>query len=153
MEVIWLHCVRILGVLRLLFEGAHAGVAVQAFAVVESGVEPDVCGFWDRADVLHINVAQPAEFGVEGAEHGVVGMAGVAGVIAGDKIVLEMRRRNVTGIVHVEASAKVVHDVAGETELCAGGTLHVFGIAKANRYYRQNEERHEGQNFAAASPR
>ena len=113
-------------VLWLLFEGAHSGVAVQALAVVEGGVELDVGRLWHFAEVLHINVPQPAKFGVDGAEHSVVRVAGVAGMIAGNKIILKMPGGDVTRIIHVEALAEIVHDVAGEAELRAGGAFHVF---------------------------
>jgi hypothetical protein len=126
---------------------------MEALAIVEGSVELDVGGLWDMAEVLHINVAQAAEFGVDGAEHGVVRMAGIAGMIAGNEIVLKMRGWDVAGIIDVEASAKIDHDVAGEAELGAGGTLHVFRVSQPNGQYRQDEERHKGQNLAAARSR
>jgi hypothetical protein len=60
---------------------------------------------------------------------------------------------DVTWVIDVKASTKIGHDVAGETELGAGGALHVFRVAQSNRQYRQDEERHKGQNLAAARSR
>ncbi len=147
------HGLRRFSVLGFLFEGAHSGVAVQAFAIVVRGVELDVGGLRNGADVLDVNVAESAELGMESAKHGVVGVAGVAGVIARNQIVLEMRGRCVAGIVDVKAASKIMHDVAGEAELRAGGALHVLGVAESDGHYRQNEECNEGQNFPAACAR
>ena len=97
----------------LFVKGAHARMAMQALAIVERAVELDLGGLWDFPEILYINVAQPAKFGMERAEHGVIRMARVARMIAGNEIVLKMLGRNVTGIIHVQAAAKIVHNVAG----------------------------------------
>ena len=139
--------------LRLLFENAHSGVAVQALAVVEGGVELYVSGLRDFAEVLHINMSQPAKFSVDCAKHGVVGVAGVAGMIAGNEIILKMPGWDVARIIHVKALAEIVHDMAGEAELSAGGALHVLGVTEADRHNWQDKESDEGQNFSASYPR
>jgi hypothetical protein len=90
---------------------------------------------------------------MEGAKHRVIGVAGVAGVISGNKIVLEMRGGNVTGIVHVKAPAKIMHYVAREAKFRAGGTFHMFGVAQSHGHYWQNEKSDEGQNFSATDSR
>ena len=139
--------------LRLFFKGAHSRVAVETLAVVEGCVELDVSRLWHLPDVLHINVAQSAKFGVGSTEHGVVRMAGIAGMIARNEIVLKMLGRDVTRVVDVEAAAEIVHNVAGEAELRAGGALHVFRVTQSNRHCGQNEKRRKGQNLAASLSR
>ncbi len=78
---------------------------------------------WDFPEILHINVAQSTKFGMDRAEQGVVRMAGIASPITGNEIVLKMPGRDVTRVINVEAAAEIVHNLAGEAELRARGSL------------------------------
>src|ERR1700692_719271 len=139
--------------LRLFFKDTHSGVTVEALAIVEGRVELDVSRLWDLSEVLHINVAQATKLCVDRTEQGVVRMAGIAGMIAGNEIVLKVPGRDVTRVIDVEAAAEIGHHVAGKAELRARGSLHVFRVAQSNTHYWQNKERHKGQNLAAPHSR
>src|SRR4029077_19822342 len=69
-------------------EGARPEVAVEALAIVVRRVELD--GMRDRANVLDINVAQAAQLGPHAAIENVIGMAGVAGLIGRNAVVLKV---------------------------------------------------------------
>ena len=56
-------------------------------------------------------MSQAPELSMHCAEHRVIGMAGVAGAVARDKIILKMLGGNVAGIVDCEAFAEIVHNV------------------------------------------
>src|ERR1700721_929476 len=87
------------------------------------------------------------------SKHGVVGMAGEASMIARDKIVLEVRGGKEALIIHIEALAKIRHNVAGKTELRRCGSLDMFMKGRPNRKHRKDAERHESKNLAAAHGR
>ena len=91
------------------FKGPHGGMAMQAFAVIKGDIEFDLRRLRNSAQILHINMPESAELGVHRAKHGVVRVAGVAGMIAWYKVVLKMRRRQITGVIHIEALPEVVH--------------------------------------------
>lgn len=78
---------------------------------------------WDLPEILHINGAQSTKFGMDRAAQGVVRMAGIARLITGNEIVLKMPGRDVTRVINVEAAAEIVHNLAGEAELRARGSL------------------------------
>src|SRR5579864_3913357 len=74
-------------------------------------------------------------------------------MVAGNEIVLKVLGGDVTGVVHVEASAEIMHDVAGKAEACALGALHVLRETQPAAQNRQNEQRYESKNLAAAHAR
>jgi hypothetical protein len=127
-------------------------MAVQAFAIIEGRIEFDVLGLWDCPEILHEDVVHPAPFRLVIPEHCVIGMAGKTGVIARDKIVLKVLRRNEALIVHVETLPEIRHHMAGKAELRRSGALQVFVHARPHREHWQYAERYERDDFAAASP-
>src|SRR5438067_1648345 len=115
-------------------------MAMEALTVVVRVVEPDLRGRRDRPEVLHVKVPQAAQLRVDATKHRVIGVARVAGTIAWDTVILEMRRRQIAGIVNEERPAKVSHHVAGEAEPRALGPLHLRRIAGGERQTGQQEE-------------
>jgi hypothetical protein len=104
-------------------EGARPEVAVQALAIVERVVELDRVR--DRADILHINVTQAAQLGPNAAVENVIGMAGVAGFIGRNAVVLKVGGGEIVRVVHKETLTIRFHDVAGETKCGRLGAFHV----------------------------
>jgi hypothetical protein len=125
------------------FEGTYSRVAVETFAIVVRLVELDIGGFGRMAEVIHVDVAEAADFRLDGAEHGVVGMAGVAGFVGGNTVVLIVSGGKMKGVVNAKGFAVGLHDVAGETGLGAFGPIHVSGESHSDREKRQCEEGEE----------
>src|SRR5580658_2196070 len=98
-----------------LFKRARPGMAVQAFPVVVGLVKAD--GVHRRSKPVDIDVVQPFHLGMYGAKHGVIGMAGVAGLVRGDSMILEMSSGDIGLVVHVQAPPVGFHDVARKAEL------------------------------------
>src|SRR5450631_3176219 len=82
--------VRRLVVRGAFFKPARAQVAVETLAVLKGIVQFDGFRFGGAHNVLHVEVAESADLGFHGAEHGVFGVAGVAGLVARDAVVLEV---------------------------------------------------------------
>ncbi len=76
---------------RRRFEiGSRAGMAIQAFAIVERLVKLDLAALRNCPQILHVDVGQAAPLVLQTAEHRVVGVAAVAGAVARDTVVLKM---------------------------------------------------------------
>jgi len=133
---------------RAFLEGARAGVAMQAFTVVIGVVQLD--GFRNGSKILDVNVTEAAKLRENRAIHDVVGMAGVASLVAGDAGVLEMRGWHVRRVINMKAPAVRVHNMAGETEVGLFGALHVFRGAHGGHDYRQQKINDERELLAAA---
>jgi hypothetical protein len=65
-------------------------------------------------------------------------MTCVAGLVAGDAVILKMSGGNVTGIINVEAPAIVFHDVAGKAELRFLRALQMFQSSRYSGEYWQD---------------
>ena len=70
-----------------------SGVAVQAFSVVIGVVK--VNGRHRSSEPIDVDVVQAIQVGVDGAEHGVIGVAGVTDFVDRNTVILEMSGRNV----------------------------------------------------------
>jgi hypothetical protein len=129
-------------------EGARAEVAMKALAIVVRRIELD--RIRDRADVLDINVAQAAELGPHAAIENVIGMAGVAGFIGGNAVVLKVGGGDMVRVVHIKTLAVLFHDVAGETKRRCLGTFHVRG--ESDRSAEEGKKKHgdESEDLAFA---
>src|SRR5215470_10039508 len=108
-----------------LLERTSSGVTVQALAVVVGLVEPDFFGFGRRPQVVDVHVTEAAELCFESAEHGVIRVAGVAGLVRWDAMILEMRSGEMAWIVNSEAPAVRLHDVTREAESRALRVVHL----------------------------
>ena len=93
-----------------VFKGPRPGVAVQAFPVVVRVVESN--RMHGCPEPIDVDMVQAIQLGVNRPEHGVIGMAGVTGLVGGNTVILEMCGRNVGGIVHVQTPPIGFHDVA-----------------------------------------
>src|SRR6202035_5639702 len=98
-------------------------MAVQTFAIVVRHVELDVFRFRDRPKILYPDVMDAAPFRAVVAEHGVIGVAGEASMIARHAIVLKMAGRYETLVVNVQAASEIRHHVTGKAEASGGGAL------------------------------
>jgi hypothetical protein len=61
---------------------------MRAFAVVIRVVEAN--GTHRRPEPIDVDVVQTIQLGLDGPEHGVIGVAGVTGLVGGNTVVLEM---------------------------------------------------------------
>ena len=77
------------------FKGPGPGMAVQAFPVVIRVVKLN--RMHRRPKPVDVDVVQAIQLGLDGPEHGVIGMAGVTGLVGGNTVILEMSRGNVGG--------------------------------------------------------
>jgi hypothetical protein len=57
-------------------------------------------------------------------------MAGIAGFIGRNSMILEMRCGKMGGVVNVKTFSISVHGVTGQAEICTFGTCHFFGNAQ-----------------------
>jgi hypothetical protein len=137
----------------IAFERASAEVAEEAFAVVVRAIELDIFRAWRRTQVLDVDVPQPPKLGNDAAIQGLIRMAGVTRLLHWNSMVLEMRCRQIRGIVHVQALPVRFHDVAAETERRLLGTIDVFRGSPGHAYHREDQECHERQHFAFATVR
>ena len=97
-----------------IFKRARPGMAVQAFAIVVSAVK--VNGILRGSEPVDIDMVQALKFGVNCAEHRVISVAGIAGRVRVNPVVLEVSGRDIGGIVHVQTLPVRLHDVARETK-------------------------------------
>src|SRR3984893_9282314 len=137
--------VRIGGVDRTFLERARTEVAVQTLAIVERVVETDGLGSWRSAEIVHIHVLEAMHLGAKAAKHRVVGVAGVAGLVGGNAVVLKVGGSQVGGIVHQQALAVWFHLVTGETKLGPFGTIDVIGGAHTGADQREQEQHEEAE--------
>jgi len=89
------------------------------------------CFGWST-HILHIKIPYTFELVLQGAVHGVVRVAGVAGLVRLHKVVLKMLRRDVACIQHVQTLSMGFHAVARNAVCRLFGTLHVKGHASAD---------------------
>lgn len=87
------HCLWLRGMHHALFKAARSLMAVEAFAIVEWVIK--LQGLLWPGDILYINVVQPTELGSEAPKHGVIRVAGVAGLVVRHTSILEMGRWNI----------------------------------------------------------
>ena len=136
------------GMHSAFFEGTRSGVAVKTLAIVVRLVELDISGPGRMTEVIHVDVTEAADFRLNGAEHCVVGMAGITGFVGGNTVIQVVGGGKVKGVAHVKAFAIRLHDVAGETELGALGAVHLGGEAHTDGEKRKREESKEGNDIA-----
>ena len=91
-----------------LFESPRAQMAVKTLAIVIGFVQLNLIGLRYVPEILDRQMANSAQLGCYCAEHRVVGVAGITGMIAWHQIILKVPRGEVTGIVDVKAAAVVV---------------------------------------------
>src|SRR5579862_3404974 len=77
-------------------------MAVKTFAVVERRVEFDVRRFRSFSEILYPDVVHASPFCLVISEHRVMGVACETGVIAGNKVILEVRCGEVALVVQVK---------------------------------------------------
>jgi len=77
-------------------------VAMQTFAIVIGLVQLDFLWRRWRAEIVDVNVPQTVQLRLKGAEHRIVGVARVAGLLGRDAMVLKMCGSQTGGIVNVE---------------------------------------------------
>ena len=77
-------------------------MAVKTFAVVERRVEFDVRRFRSFSEILYPDVVHASPFCLVISEHRVIGVACETGVIAGNKVILEVRCGEVALVVQVK---------------------------------------------------
>src|SRR5437879_10586853 len=82
--------VRIGSMHRTFFKRARSCMAMQAFAVVIRLVELDVCRGRRCSKVIHVDMSQPAKFGLDSTKHGVIRVACVAGFVRGNEMILKV---------------------------------------------------------------
>jgi hypothetical protein len=131
------------------FEGARTEVAVQTLAIVERVVKANVLGRGRRAEIVNVDMAEAVHFGSKVAKHGVSGMAGEAGFLGRDAMVLKVGSGQVRGIVDHEAFAIRLHFMTGKTKLGLLGTFNVIVGAHAQADERQQEQNEEGEDLSA----
>ena len=102
---------------RIFLEAAGTRVAVQALGVFESARYADGRRIGRLGHVLQIDSLETTHFVVQRTIEGVVRMAGVAGHVRWDSVVLKMLGGNVIGVVNVETLPVRNHDVTGRAEL------------------------------------
>src|SRR5712692_7220359 len=119
-----------------LLKATCTQMAMQALAVIERLVEFNgVCG---RSDVVLVSVFETAKFVMQCAVNGVIGVAGVAGMVAWYTGILKVGRRQIRRIIHVKTFAVGLHHVTGETKAGLLGTLYVFGHTEQSHSHRQD---------------
>lgn len=64
-------------------------------------------------------------------------------------MILEMSRRDMSGIVDKQALAVVLHSVAGQAESGSFGTSHFSGHAQKSAKHGQAENGDKGEDFSA----
>ncbi len=138
--------IRIRDVDRTLFEGSGAQMAVQAFPVVIRFIETN--GVVGLAEILHIDVVQPIQFGAEPAKHRIVRVAGVASLIGRYAVILKVRGGEVIGVIDEQAATVGRHCVTGKAELGAGGPLKLRRNAHGHAQGWQQEQDKKGQHLA-----
>jgi hypothetical protein len=121
-----------------LFKGARSSVTVQALAIVVGIVESQ--RRLSLAEVLHIDVPQTPNLGADRSVHDVIGVAGIAGLIARDARILKMGGGDVAGIVNMQAASVRFHDVAGKTKLCVCRPLHMLGGPQGSSHHRKQKQ-------------
>src|ERR1051326_8242834 len=93
-----------------LFKTARSLLAVEALAIVIRAIK--LQGLLGSRYILCVNVMQPTELGFEASKHGIIRVAGVAGLVARYTSILEMGRRNIRRVIYVQALAVMAHNVA-----------------------------------------
>ena len=142
------HCLRVGGMDNALFKAARSLMAMEAFAIVVWVIK--FHGQLRPGDILRINVVQPAELGFEASKHGVISVAGVAGLVARHAPILEMGRRNIGRVIYVQALTVLAHDVAAQTEGRLLRPFHVVLKPQQAGKNREDKERQKRQYLPAA---
>src|SRR5215510_524739 len=119
-------------------------MTMQAFAIVVRSVEFD--RLMRFADVLHVEMMQPAEFCFDspGIKR-VVGVAGVTSFVARYPIVLIVRCGDIAGVIHQQAPAVISHDVAGKAEGGLLGALNMILQAQQATKEGEDKKRQKGE--------
>ncbi len=116
-------------------------MTVQAFAIVVGLIELDIFRPRRRTKILVVDVPQASELGANSSIKAIVSVTGVAGFIGWDAMVLKMGGRDVGRVVHVQAFAVRLHDVAGKTKF---GLLGTFDVGRRRHGAAQNRQHTEG---------
>lgn len=140
---LWLGCMH-----NALFKAARSLMAVEAFAIVEWVIKFQ--GLLWPGDILYINVVQPTELGFEASKHGIIRVAGVAGLITRYTSILEMGRRNIRRVIYVQALAVMAHNVAAQAERRLLCPFHVVLKPQQPGKNGEDKERQKRQYLPAA---
>jgi hypothetical protein len=125
-------------------------MAMETLSVVIGVVKLNVLRGWRRLEVVHIDMFQSAELCLHSSKHRVVGVARIAGIFGRNAVILEMRGRQMPRIVNKQALPIRFHDVTGQAESRALGTLQFGREARSQTQYGQDEKDKEGHDFSAA---
>ena len=134
-------------------KGTSPRMAMQAFAVVVRLVELDIRGLWWISQVIDINVAEAPKLGLEATKHCVVGVAGVTRFVSWNQMILEVGCRQMSRIIHLQASAVGLHDVTAEAKFRALGVLHLRAKTHSETQQRQAKQQKESHDLPAAGCR
>ena len=121
---------------------------MKAFAVVIRRVQTDVRGRRWFAQILHVNVTHASPFGTNTSIEHVIGVTRVAGFVGWNAMILEVSRRNVMHVVHIEALSERLHDVAGKAERRGLRALHVRRESDGAAQDWKKKKRDEGEDFS-----
>src|SRR5262249_39466388 len=108
---------------RPFLEGTSSGMAMETLAIVVRLIEFDLRGLRGLSEVIDVKVSQAAYLGFETAEHRVVGVAGVAGFVRRNAVILVVRGRQMKRIIDMQALSIGLHDVTAQAESGALRTI------------------------------
>src|ERR1700729_711218 len=138
---------------RILFEAARALVTVQTLRISESTRDANRRRIRWRAYVLHVNPLQSLQLVLQRAVDWVVRVAGIAGHVRRNAMILKMLGGNVAGIIHAQALSVRDYRVARNAERRLFGALYVCVHPTHDAQRRKHAQPNERQNLPARSPR
>jgi hypothetical protein len=100
-------------------------MAVEALTVVIGRVQTDTFGRRWIAEILHPDVMQATPFCSNAPIEGVIRVACIARLVAGNPVVLKVSCGNVARIIHIQTLPERLHDVTREAERSLLGMFHV----------------------------
>src|SRR5262245_28557863 len=133
---------------RRFFEHARSGMAVQAFTIVVRLIQRQLCR--DRPEIVDIKMLEPMELGLGASEHGVMRVTAVTCGTSRDTIVLEVRGREIGGIVNAQTFSVGLHRMARQTEVGGFGIFEMYRRPQSERGDGQNKQGKKGKHLAAA---
>src|ERR1700739_4987215 len=132
---------------KALFKASRPLMAVEAFAIVIRAIK--LQGLLGSRYILGVNVVQSTELGFEASKHGIIRVAGVAGLVARYTSILEMGGRNIRRVIYVQALAVMAHNVAAQAERRLLCPFHVVLKPKQAGKNGEDKERQKRQYLPA----
>src|SRR6266850_2241359 len=123
---------------------------MQALAIVVGLVEFDVLRGRRRSEVINVDMSQPAQLGLDSAEHSVIRVARVTRFVSRYSMILKMRRSQVLRVVNMQALSVRLHDVTRKTEFSALCVIQFAGSSHSKAEKGQREQRQKRCHFPAA---